>query len=94
MDGREGWSFNVNRGRKMSAPAPVSATADVTTLPLLTAKDCAALFRVPDIFTRAVQAGWLSPCASGGKVALYARADVDACVARIRSGELPPAKGK
>jgi hypothetical protein len=78
----------------MSAPAPTPCIADVTTLPLLTSGDCAALFRVPELFLCALRAGWLKPCARRHKIALYARADVDACIARIRAGEMPPARGR
>jgi hypothetical protein len=76
----------------MSAPKPTRAIADVTTLPLLTPRDCAALFRVPEIFQRCVAAGWLEPCVSQHVTQLYDRRDVDKCIARILNGELPPSR--
>lgn len=76
----------------MYVPRPTPGKADVTTLPLLTSEDCAALFRVPELFMRCLRAGWLKPRVSKHRLTLYARQDVDACIARIINGEPPPTR--
>lgn len=42
------------------------------------------------IFRRLVAGGWLVPCVAEKKYKAFRRADVDAAVARILAGEMPP----
>ena len=72
----------------------MSATLDLCSAPLLTQDDIGTLLRVQDLARRAIYHGWIKPCArsgdGGSSKPLYNRADVDALIARVSTGEVPP----
>ncbi len=78
----------------MKSPRANKAVPDLLTLPILTTDDCAILFRKPALFMECCAAGWLKPFMSRHKMVLYDRKDVEACISRLRDGELPEVKEK
>lgn len=72
----------------------MNTTLDLVSAPLLTQEDIGTLLRVQDLARRAVYHGWIKPCArsgdGGSSKPLYNRPDVDALIARVAAGEVPP----
>lgn len=72
----------------------MKGTIDLSTCPLLSLRDMGELFRNLDLAKRAIRAGWIKPCVrtaeSNRGISLFARRDVDAVLARIIGGDLPP----
>ena len=72
----------------------MKSTIDLTTCPLLTFADLSELLRSKDLATRCTYHSWIKPTSntaqSGNGKNLFSRSDVDALIARIMSGEVPP----
>jgi hypothetical protein len=72
----------------------MNAILDLCSAPLLTQDDLGTLLRVKDLARRAIYHGWIKPCArssdGGSSKPLYNRPDVDALIAKVSAGEVPP----
>lgn len=70
-------------------------TLDLATCPLLTIADVGMLCRNLELAKRGAYHGWLKPCVRTAEstrgYVLYQRRSVDAFLARIINGEVPPA---
>ncbi len=74
----------------------MKAQIDLSTAPLLTIHDVGELCRNAELAKRGVYHGWLRHCAKSSEgstgIYLYKRSAVDAFLARIMSGEVPPSR--
>ncbi len=71
---------------------------DLLRLPLLSRAQVETLLVFPVILQNCLQAGWIAPLAKSGNNKqgneIYGRQAVDAVIARMQAGEMPPALRK